>query len=109
MGKLNAYAIQKPRITATLRDVYDVKTDPSMRLTASPFVYNADETVFLGRAAPWKGAQGLSQVEEINSGVAEGLRRAIAISKSCAGVKGTVAVGGRLLPKKVLCQIEKAS
>ncbi len=107
-GLLQAYAIRKPAFVFTIEDLMHVKDSPEMRLTASPFVHNYEDIVFLGHAAPWKGAKGIDQVESINPGVASGLRRAISISKACAGEKGVVRVGDRWLPKKVICQIEKA-
>ena len=114
MPKLNAYAIQKPRIAATLEDVYKIKKNSDIRLTATPFVENAEDVVFIGGAAPWKGLKGPKgggvpkELREQFPKIADGLERAIEISQSCKGVTGTVLFGGRLLPKKVLCQIEKA-
>ena len=107
-GLLQAYAIRKPAFVFTIEDLMHVKESPEMRLTASPFVHNYEDVVFLGHAAPWKGAKGIDQVREINPDVADGLEKAIKISQACEGVKGSVRVGDRWLPKKVICQIEKA-
>jgi hypothetical protein len=107
-GLLQAYAIKKPAFVFGIEDLMAVKDNPNMRLTATPFVHNYEDVVFLGHAAPWKGAKGIDAVREINPGVASGLERAISISKACAGTKGVVRVGDRYLPKKVICQIEKA-
>jgi hypothetical protein len=105
---LQAYAIKKPAFVFGVEDLMAVRDNPNMRLTATPFVHNYEDTVFLGHAAPWKGAKGIEAVRSVNPGVAAGLERAISISKSCAGEKGVVRVGDRYLPKKVICQIEKA-
>jgi hypothetical protein len=107
-GMLQAYAIKKPAFVFGIEDLMFVKDNPNMRLTATPFVHNYEDTVFLGHAARWKGAKGIEAVRSVNPGVAAGLERAISISKSCAGEKGVVRVGDRYLPKKVICQIEKA-
>lgn len=107
-GLLNAYAIKKPAFVFGIDDLMHVKDDPTMRLTASPFVHGFEEKVFLGHAAPWKGSKGIEQVRAINSKVAAGLEKAIGISQDCKKVYGVVRVGDRFLPKKVICQIEKA-
>lgn len=104
-GLVNAYALKKE---LTPEDILAIRANPSLRLTASPMVHNYEDIAFLGRAAPWKGADGIAEVEAINPDVAEGLREAIKISKACANVKGIVKVGDRYLSRKVLCQIEKA-
>lgn len=121
MPQLSAYAIHKPTFRFGVEDLNLVRTSPDMRLTASPFTHNADEIVFLGSAVPWKGLHGAKFWEEAEKHkgnpekgqkgktVAEGLRAAIEISKACRGRKGTIRVGGRLLPKKVVCQMERAT
>jgi len=105
MPKLNAYAIKKPAFVLGLADLIAVKGDSNMRLTASPFA--GDDVVFVGKAADWKGTKGAAFEKKAPAGVVSGLRAAIGISKACAGVKGTTMVGGRLLPKKVVCQMER--
>jgi len=105
---LQAYAIKSPRFVFGIEDLAYVKDNPSLRLTATPFVHDYEDKVFLGHAAPWKGAKGIEAVREINPGVAGGLEKAIKISKECAGTTGVVRVGDRYLPKKVICQIERA-
>jgi len=107
-GMLQAYAIKKPAFVFGIEDLAFVKDNRNLRLTATPFVHGYEDKVFLGHAAPWKGAKGVEGVRAIKPEVAEGLEKAISISKSCAGVKGVVRVGDRYLPKKVICQIEKA-
>ena len=99
---LNAYKIQSARFTLGLEDLVKARTDPNMRLTATPFVNDAENTVFVGRAVPWKGNPGKMPPE-----VLQGLGRAIDISQSCAGEKGTSVVGGRRLPNKDICQMKK--
>jgi len=106
-GMLQAYAIKKPAFVFGIDDLMAVKDNPNMRLTASPFVHNYEDTVFLGHAVPWKGAKGIDAVKAVNPEVGAGLERAISISQACAKVKGVVRVGDRYLPKKVVCQIEK--
>lgn len=105
---LQAYAIKKPAFVFGVEDLMHVKDNPNMRLTATPFVHGYEDKVFLGHAVRWKGAKGIEQVREINPDVAAGLEKAISISKACEGVKGVVRVGDRYLPKKVICQIERA-
>jgi len=112
--KLQAYAIKKPAFVFGIQDLMAVKDNSKMRLTATPFVHNYGDTVFLGHAAWWKGAKGIEQVRAIHPGVADGLEKAIAISRACSeknigeAAKGVVRVGDRYLPKKVICQMEKA-
>jgi hypothetical protein len=101
---LNAYKIQSARFNLGLEDLMKAKTDPGMRLTATPFVDNAENTVFVGKSVPWKGNPSKMPPE-----VQQGLSRAISISKECAGVTGTVSVGGHRLPKKDVCEMERSN
>jgi len=105
---VSAYAIKRPAFILTYKDLMSIKQDPTVRLTATRFGPNADEVVFLGRAADWKGVKGIEAVRAVNPGVAAGLEKAISISKACAGVKGVATILGYEVPAKVLCQIEKA-
>ena len=105
---LQAYAIKKPAFEFGVEDLMLVKDNPNMRLTATPFVHDYENTVFLGHAAPWKGVKGIEKLRESFPDTAAALEKAISNSKSCAGEKGVVRVGDRWLPKKVICQIEKA-
>lgn len=118
-GLLNAYAIKAPAIVGTIKDLIAIKNDPTIRLTATPFVHDFENKVFAGGAVPWKGVKGIEAVREIKPSVAEGLEKAISISKECRAYDekgnlinpdnaGSVRVGDRYLPRKVLCQIEKA-
>ena len=103
---LQAYAIKSPRFVFTIEDLIRVKDSPNLRLTATPFVHDYENKVFLGHAARWKGAKGIEQVREISPGVAAGLEKAIEISKACKGTYGVVRVGDRYLPVKAICQIQ---
>jgi hypothetical protein len=60
----------------------------------------------LGRHKP--SHENIEMVKKINTRVGEGLERAIDISQACKDVEGVVKVGNRWLPKKAICQIEKA-
>ena len=102
---LNAYAIKKPAVVIGLEDLMKAKTSNSMRLTASPF--GGEDNIFVGRAVSWKGKTGAAFEASAPQGVVQGLQKAIAISKGCAGIKGVVTISGRKLPKKVVCQMQK--
>ena len=115
MPHLNAYAIKKPAFVLGIEDLFRVQTDPKMRLTASPFTHNAENTVFLGRGVTWKGTGHPAGVKGMTkeflaaapTKVIDGLKEAIRISQECKGIRGTVLVGDRILPKKVVCEIGK--
>ena len=109
--KLSAYAI---KVSVTPEDIIAIRDNASYRLTANPFVDNPEEVRFPGHAVPWKlgrhkpSRENIELVKKINRDVGEGLEKAISISQECKGVKGVIKVGNRWLPKKVICQIEKA-
>jgi hypothetical protein len=104
--KISAYGI---KVTFKPEDLIAIRDNTSYRLTATPFVDDFESVRIPGHAVKWKGAEGIEEVRAINTRVAEGLERAInEYSKPCAGIKGVVRVGNRYLPKKVICQIEKA-
>lgn len=98
---LNAYKIKSASFSLGLDDLVKARTDPNLRLTATPFVNDAENTVFVGRAVPWKG-----NPSKMPERVKAGLAQAISISKGCAGEKGSVVVGGRRLPKKDVCEMK---
>lgn len=100
---LSAYKIPKVGIQLGIEDLYQAKTDPKMRLTATPFVNDAENSVFVGRAVPWKGNP-TAMPDEVKAGLANAQR----VSKECEGVKGTVTVGGRRLPKHDYCEMQAA-
>lgn len=102
-----AYRLVRPHLT--VMDVLAIKGNSKLRLTTSPFgitpeQYEHDPPVYIGSAVAWKGVRGMDKLRAINSAVADGLQRAIAISKKYAGVKGTVLFNGKLYPKKCIEQ-----
>jgi hypothetical protein len=102
-----AYRLVRPQLT--VYDVISIRGNSKLRLTTSPFgvtpeQYATNPPLYVGSAVPWKGVKGIDAVERINSGVAGGLRRAIAISKKYAGTRGTVLFNGKLYPKKCIEQ-----
>jgi hypothetical protein len=109
--KLSAYGI---KVSASPEDLILIRDNASYRLTASPFTSDFEEVKFPGHSVPWKlgrhkpSHENIEMVKKINMRVGEGLERAIDISQACRGVEGVVKVGNRWLPKKVICQIEKA-
>lgn len=102
-----AYRLVRPHLT--VMDVLAIKGNSKLRLTTSPFGLTPEEyaenpPVYVGSAVAWKGVRGMDKVRAINSKVADGLSRAIAISKKYAGTKGTVLYNGKLYPKKCIEQ-----
>ncbi len=70
------------------------------------------KVIYGKRAVPWKGLKGNAFWEEAekHGRLAEGLRKAINISRQAAGTKGVViAPDGRILPRKALRQMELAA
>ena len=127
MGK--AYQIPKSVAYAGI-DILSVREDPLHRLTTSPFgitpeQYEKDPPLYYGRSAPWKGIKGLKIdgfAKALISGkglhgpismanrekLIAGLKKAIAISKKCAGIYGTELYNGKLYPSKCIAQMRKA-
>ena len=127
MGK--AYQIPKSVAYAGI-DILSVREDNMHRLTTSPFgitpdQYEKDPPLYYGRSAPWKGIKGLGidgfakalikgtglhgHISMANrERLVAGLRRAIAISKKCAGVTGTELFNGKLYPSKCIAQMREA-
>jgi len=112
--KLTAYGI---KVSLSPQDIVAIRKDPSIRLTATPFIDNFEEIRIPGESVKWKGLKKekgeelddfLARLEKVNPDVAAGLKKAIKISKECAEVTGVRRVGRRFLPNKVICQIEKA-
>lgn len=103
----NAYAIKRPAIVIGLKELHEARNDSGMRLTSSPF--GGEDNVFVGNAVSWKGKNGAEFASSAPEGVVRGLEKAKSISKSCAGIKGVVTIGGRKLPKKVVCQMQKST
>ena len=106
---LNAYKIGSAKFTLGLDDLMKARTDPEMRLTATPFVNDASNTVFLGKAVPWKGKRGSAFENSAPEGVIRGLAKAISISKACQGVTGTVSIGDHRIPAKAACQMQQGT
>jgi len=116
MGK--AYRLVRPQLT--VQDVMDIKSNPKLRLTTSPFgltpqEYETNAPVYIGKAVNWKGTKGprgggmtKAFIDKAPAAVVSGLRAAIAISKSCAGIKGTTLWNGRVYPRKCIEQKKKA-
>lgn len=113
MGK--AYRLIQAELT--LQDVIDIRADPNMRLTTSPFgvtpaQYEKSPPIYPGKAVGWKGAVGLDDTYRkalvYGKGSADalitGLKKAIKISKHYAGVMGTVLYEGKLYPAKCIAQ-----
>jgi hypothetical protein len=112
MGK--AYRLVMHELT--LRDIMDVRSDPKYRLTTSPFgvtpeQYERNPPIYVGGAVSWKGVKGDAfwaiadkHVGKKGIGLGNALRKAIKISKACAGVYGTVLFNGKLYPKKCIEQ-----
>jgi len=123
MGK--SYRLVRPELT--LQNIIDVRSDNKVSLTTSPFgvtpqQYETNPPIYVKKAAPWKGYKGLGiggfERAVMNLGLpggdvaarrlVDGLKSAIAISKSCAGVKGTELYNGKLYPRKCIEQKRKA-
>jgi hypothetical protein len=103
-GKLSAYGMVKK---LQPEDIIRIRGSKGMRLTASPFVSNAEEVAFVGKAATWKGVKGMDALRNANPKVAAALEQAKAIESQCSHVKGVVFMGDRYLSAKNVCMISK--
>lgn len=66
----------------TLKETLSASNDPTMRVGSTPFgAAPGERTLYIGKSVPWKGAKGIEAVRRVNPRVAEGLSRAIAMSK----------------------------
>ena len=91
------------------RDIIQLGFSNDFTLSTTPFGAPPGVGVrYIKSAVKWKGARGIEAVEKINKKVAEGLRKAIEISKKAAGVTGTVVYKGIVMPAKAKRQIELA-
>lgn len=102
-----------------LGDLNKLQLDNTLSLSATPFGATApDEALYVKRAVPWKGVTGtldevfgtLNQyVGKKGVGIGNALRKAIDISRGCAGTKGVARHPkfGYTIPAKALCQINK--
>ena len=127
MGK--AYQMLRSDLTKDI-SIASVKEDALHRLTTSPFgvtpeQYLNNPPIYYGKSAPWKGMKGLGIdgfAKALASGnglhgsismdnrerLVAGLKKAIGISKSCAGITGTELYNGKLYPSKCIAQMRKA-
>lgn len=90
----------------TLIDVAEISADPSHRTGTSPFGALPGRAVrYVGRAVSWKRNFAAAPTR-----VREGLARAVAISKGCAGTKGIGVnpLNGQVVPAKCICQLKAA-
>ena len=123
MGK--AYRLVQPKLT--LQNIIDTRTNRKVSLTTSPFgvtpqQYEENPPIYVKKAVDWKGYKGLGisgfERAVLNEGLTssditgrnlvEGLKKAIAISKSCEGIRGTELWNGKLYPRKCIEQKRKA-
>jgi len=102
-----------------LGDLNKLQLDNTLSLSATPFgATSQDEALYVKRAVPWKGVTGT--LEEIFAtlnqyvgkkgiGVGNALRKAIDVSRTCAGTKGIARHPkfGYAIPAKALCQINR--
>lgn len=112
MGK--AYRLVMPQLT--VYDIISIRGNNKVRLTTSPFgitpeQYVTNPPIYVGGAVAWKGVKGAKfwdvadkYVGEKGVGLGNGLKKAIKISKACAGIAGTVLFNGKLYPKKCIEQ-----
>jgi hypothetical protein len=101
-----AYRLVRPQLT--VEDIIRIRSSDGMRLTTSPFgispeQYATNPPIYVGAAVAWK-----HHPERMPPAVRSGLTAAIAISKACAGVKGTIIYNGKLYPAKCIAQKKKA-
>ena len=101
--------------TLTLDDIIAIRGRSDVSLTTSPFgvtpkQYENSPPIYLkvNGAMNWKGKRGAEFERVAPPAVVAGLKRAIAISKACAGIRGTVLYNGKLYPKKCIEQKRKA-
>jgi len=101
----------------TIYDMARVRSDPSHSLYVIPFGPARGMIVLRNlKRLTWKGRKGPAFWEHIKSAnprVAEGLKKAIAISKAYAGIRGVTFIDGIPYPTKAIKQkdwrAEKAS
>ena len=101
----------------TLEDIADLKFRNDISLYTTPIGMKYEDylegkkVIYIKRAVPWKGLKGAAFWEEAekHGRLAEGLRKAIEISRRAAGTYGVViAPDGRILPAKAVKQMELA-
>ncbi len=106
-----AYRLVKPVVTfeSYVEGIRAIRKKKGIRLTTSPFgltpeQYANDPPIYVGDSVPWKGVEGIQAVRALNSAVADGLEKAIAMSKRHAGEKGITLYNGKLYPVKCINQ-----
>jgi len=90
----------------SLIDVADIAADPTHRTATTPFgALPGKGQRYVGRSVPWKRHK-----ERMPTPVEAGLKKAISISKGCAGTKGVAVnpITGETVPAKVICQLKAA-
>lgn len=90
----------------SLVDVAEIAGDRAHRTATTPFGAPPGRSQrYVGRSVPWK-LNAAAMPTEVESG----LKKAITISKACAGVKGVSVnpLNGETVPAKVICQLKKA-
>lgn len=90
----------------TLIDVADIAADPAHRTSTTPFGGLPGKPVrYVGRAVSWK-----RNFAAAPTAVVDGLKKAIGISKKCAGTRGIGVnpLNGEVVPNKVICQLKEA-
>lgn len=119
MGK--AYRLVQVKLT--LQNIVDTRANNKLSLTTSPFgvtpkQYEDNPPIYVKSAVKWKGYKGLGiegfERAVMNEGLTssdikgraliDGLKKAIEISKKCAGIRGTVIWNGKLYPRKCIEQ-----
>lgn len=113
--------------TLTMQNIIDIRSNTEISLTTSPFgitpeQYRTNPPIYVKKAVGWKGYKGLGisgferavmdggfcENDVKSRALVDGLKAAIAISKSCAGIKGTELWNGKLYPRKCIEQKRKA-
>jgi len=99
-----------------LKDLNEAFKDPKISVSATPFgATSRKDAVYVKDAVPWKGlvTKDLTKFTEAiremgYPGVAEGLSKAVRISKECAGRRGVARHPrfGYYVPAKAVCQLE---
>ena len=90
----------------SLIDVAEIAGDAAHRTATTPFGAAPGKGVrYVGRSVPWKFNFAAAPTK-----VVEGLKKAIAISKKCAGVRGIGVnpITHEVVPAKVICQLKEA-
>jgi len=104
LGK--AYRLVRPQLTVD--DIINIRSRDDLRLTTSPFgitpaEYANNPPIYISAAVAWK-----HNPKAMPPAVRAGLNKAIAMSKACAGIKGTGIHNGKLYPRKCIEQMKRA-